>query len=453
MSDRRIADALRGASDTEMVVIGSGALRRVADVYADAFDRAAIVVADGTTWAVAGSAVQDHLASAGRETREPYVFAAEPTLYADYENIRTLVGALRERDATPVVVGSGTLNDIVKRAAHELERPYLCVATAASMDGYTAFGAAITKEGFKQTMTCPAPRAVLADLDVLTRAPSAMTSAGYADLLAKVPAGADWIVADAFEVEAIDPAVWALVQDPLREATGRPADLHAGDTAAMEDLMEGLVMSGLAMQAASSSRPASGAEHQFSHLWEMEGLGHDDEPPLSHGFKVGLGSISTSALYERVLARDLSALDVDAAVAAWPSWKEVERVVRAAHRTPGLDEAAVEETRAKYVGADDLRTRLDLLRERWPELRERLGGQLLPAARLRDPLRAAGAPTAPADIGLGADALRATYRRAQMIRRRYTVLDLANQTGVLDDCVAELFAADGFWGRTRAAAG
>ncbi len=452
MSGRRISDALRGASDTEMVAIGSGALRRVADVYAGAFDGAAIVVADGITWEVAGGAVQDRLTSAGREAREPYVFPAKPTLYADYENVRTLVGALGEQDATPVAVGSGTLNDIVKRAAHELERPYLCVATAASMDGYTAFGAAITKEGYKHTMTCRAPRAVVADLDVLTRAPSPMTSAGYADLLAKIPAGADWIVADALEVEAIDPAVWALVQDPLRDATGRPADLYAGDPAAMEDLMEGLVMSGLAMQAASSSRPASGAEHQFSHLWEMEGLGHDDEPPLSHGFKVGLGSISTSALYERVLARDLSMLDVDAAVAAWPSWAQVERRVRAAHRTPGLDEAAVEESRAKYVGADDLQARLGLLRARWPDLRERLGAQLLPAARLREQLRAAGAPTTPAEIVLDTDALRATYRRAQMIRRRFTVLDLADQAGVLDDCVDELFAADGFWGRARAAA-
>jgi glycerol-1-phosphate dehydrogenase [NAD(P)+] len=442
VSERRITEALRGASDTRTVVIGPGALRRVADVFAENFDGPAVVVADGATWEVAGAAVQDQLPGA----HDPYVFPARPALYADYENVRALAGALGAHDATPVAVGSGTVNDIVKRAAHELGRPYLCVATAASMDGYTAFGAAITKEGYKQTMTCPAPRAVLADLDVLTRAPSPMTAAGYADLLAKVPAGADWIVADALEVEAIDPAVWSLVQNPLREATARPADLHARDASAMQDLVEGLVMAGLAMQAASSSRPASGAEHQFSHLWEMEGLGHDDEPPLSHGFKVGLGSISTSALYERVVARDLSALDVDAAVAAWPSWEEVERGVRAAHTTPGLDDAAVEETRAKYVGADELRTRLGLLRERWPSLRERLGEQLLPAARVRDQLHAAGAPTTPGGIGLDAGALRATYRRARMIRRRYTVLDLGDQAGILDDCVAELFAAGGFWG-------
>ena len=274
-----------------------------------------------------------------------------------------------------------------------------------------------------------------------------MTSAGYADLLAKIPAGADWIVADALEVEPIDRAVWSLVQDPLREATGRPAELHAGDAGAMGALIEGLVMSGLAMQSASSSRPASGAEHQFSHLWEMEGLGQDDDPPLSHGFKVGLGSISSSALYERVLDRDLSSLDLDAAVAAWPEWDETERRVRAAHTTPGLDEAAVEETRAKYVGHDELRERLGLLRERWPELRERLAEQLLPAAEVRDRLRAAGAPTSPAEIGLDAAALRDTYRRARMIRRRFTVLDLAGQAGILDACVDELFAPDGFWGR------
>ena len=59
-----------------------------------------------------------------------------------------------------------------------------------------------------------------------------MTAAGYADLLAKITAGADWIVADALEVEPIDRDVWSLVQGPLREATARPAELPAGDAGA-----------------------------------------------------------------------------------------------------------------------------------------------------------------------------------------------------------------------------
>ncbi len=455
MSEQRISDALREATDTAHVVIGAGVLGSVADLFERSFgDRPAVVVADGNTFRVAGDAVQRALEAAGRELVEPYVFPGEPTLYADYENIKTLIASLRAHQAIPLAIGSGTLNDIVKRAAYECDRQYMSVATAASMDGYTAFGAAITKEGYKQTMTCPAPRAVLADLTILTQAPPKMTAAGYADLLSKVTAGADWIVADALEVEPIDAKPWALVQEPLREATGRPGDLRAGDPTAMDGLIEGLIMSGLAMQAAASSRPASGAEHQFSHLWEMEGLGQKPEhgePPLSHGFKVGLGTVSIAALYERVLDRDMSGLDINAIVGAWPSWDEVERRVRAAHTTPGLDEAAVEESRAKYVDADQLARRLALLGERWPQLRERVRKQLMPADELRAQLKEADCPTTPAEVGLSPDRFKATYRRAQMIRRRYTVLDLVNEAGLLDECVEELFADGGFWARTVSA--
>ena len=446
MSDQRIAAALGDATDTAQVVIGAGALGSVGEVFGRSFgERAAVVVADATTWRVAGEQVQRRLEAAGRATVPPYRFPPDHFVYAEYGNIERLREAIATHDAVPVAVGSGSLNDIVKRAAHEAGRPYLSVATAASMDGYTAFGAAITKDGYKQTMTCPAPRAVVADLEVLAGAPPAMTASGYGDLLGKVTAGADWLVADALGVEPVDPQVWELVQGPLREAVGRPGELAAGDQEALERLVEGLVMSGLAMQAHASSRPASGAEHQFSHLWEMEGLGHDRQPPLSHGFKVGVGSIAVAALYERLLERDLAALDVAALGDAWPGPEEAEAAVRAAHTTPGLDEAAVAETMAKHADPETLGRRLALLADRWPALRDRLGGQLLGARRLRELLAAAGCPTRPSELGLTAPAFRDTYRRARMIRRRYTVLDLAAETGLLDECVDELFAPGGFW--------
>ncbi len=210
-------------------------------------------------------------------------------------------------------------------------------------------------------------------------------------------------------------------------------------------------MSGLAMQAAASSRPASGAEHQFSHLWEMEGLGYHDEPPLSHGFKVGVGSIAIAALYEQILRRDLSSLDVQALVSAWPSWEEVEQAVRAAHKTPGLDKAAIVESRTKYISADKLAERLELLSARWPELRKRIEEQLLTADQLRQMLGAAGCPTHPSEIGLSLSEFKDTYYRSRMIRRRYTILDLATEAGILNECVDELFAPGGFWARDPAA--
>ncbi|MGI8574296.1 MAG: iron-containing alcohol dehydrogenase [Egibacteraceae bacterium] len=444
MDDQQIREALQTATDTQDVVLGEDVLGSVGEVFRRNFeDRSAIVIADGITWDVAGEQVQRSLDDAGCERVEPYVYPGEPVLYAKYENVEKLVEALREHDAVPIAVGSGTLNDLVKRAAHEVERPYLVVGTAASMDGYTSFGASIAKEGHKQTLECPAPRAAVLDLQVATQAPDRLTASGFGDLIGKIPAGGDWILADALGVEPIDDEVWERVQGPLRDAIANPADLQAGDRGAMEALVEGLVMSGLAMQAHQSSRPASGAEHQFSHLWEMEGLGVDHDPPLSHGFKVGLGTISIAALYERVLARDLSAIDVQALVDAWPSREEMERSVRAAHDK--LEDMAVEQTLGKYVTADELAERLERLRERWPELQQWLREQLLAPEELERRLQAAGCPTRPSEIGLELEDFKATYTRSQMIRTRYTILDVAKETGILSECVEELFAPGGYW--------
>ena len=225
---------------------------------------------------------------------------------------------LAASQAIPVAVGTGTINDLTKLAAHRLGRPYMVVATAASMDGYTAYGASITYRESKQTFDCAAPRAVVADLDVIAAPPPGMNASGYADLLAKSVAGADWILADAAGEEPIEPATWATVQDSLPSWVDSPAGVARGDSGCLQRLVVGLLMSGFAMQRARSSRPASGAEHQFSHLWDMQHHTHNGAPP-SHGFKVGIGTLASLALYEVLLRRDLERLDVDDAVAGWPS--------------------------------------------------------------------------------------------------------------------------------------
>jgi glycerol-1-phosphate dehydrogenase [NAD(P)+] len=454
MGERRIKAALREATDTQHVNIGAGALASVPGVFRESFgDSPAVVVADGNTFEAAGKEVRRRLERAGHTMVEAYVFPAEPPLYAEYSNIEKLKGSLREHDAIPVAVGSGTLNDIVKRSAHECERPYMCVATAASMDGYTAFGASIEKDGLKQTLSCSAPRAMVADLEVLKHASEDMTASGYADLLGKVTSGADWLIADALEVEKINPVGWSLVQDHLRGWTDSPAELRAGDQGSIERLMEGLILSGLGMQSYQSSRTASGAEHQFSHLWEMEGLGHGEShegTPLSHGFKVGVGTVAIAALYELVLERDLGDLDIESLCDSWPTKEALERSVREQHTSPDLERGAVEQTLAKYISAGELAQRLELLRDVWPGLREKVRVQLMPAEQIRGMLQAAGCPTGPVEIGLRWEDFEATYLRARTIRKRYTVLDLAFEAGILEECIGELFAPDGFWGRAAA---
>ncbi len=439
-----LTEALSAARETRRLEIGSGVNRDIPRFFREQFPgRSAVVVTDKLGFQVTGKAIWQALRAAGLSSIEPFIFEA-PDLYAEYRFVEQLENSLKLHQAIPMAVGSGTINDLTKLASHKTVRPYMCVATAASMDGYTAFGASITAHGAKQTFLCPAPDTVVADLDVITQAPEPMNAWGYADLLSKITAGADWILADALGAEPIDPRAWTIVQGRLREMVGDPAGVRARNPTAVARLVEGLMLGGFAMQSAQSSRPASGAEHQFSHLWDMQHHTHNGCAP-SHGFKVGIGTLAVTALYEQIMNRPLEKLDVDACCAAWRD--ESAWTARAVDLLGEgeLSTAAVKEIRAKHSDTAQLRAQLQTLRSDWPELKKRLRAQLLPIADLKEMLRQVGAPIEPEQIGIGRARLRDSYWQAFCIRRRFTVLDLAVRLGVLDDALNEIFGPRGTW--------
>ena len=432
-----LAEALKAARDTRALEIGRRVLNKTPAIFRCEFGEGpAMVVADVTTFGAAGRDVFDAFRRAGQACLEPFIYS-EPDLYAEHGHVVGLETSLRQHQAIPVAVGAGTINDLTKLAAHRTNRPYFCVATAASMDGYTAFGASITHNGSKQTFECPAPAAVLADLDVIRAAPRDMNASGYADLLAKFTAGADWVLADALGIEPIVPQAWHIAQSRLRELVSDPDGVRAGRPEAVARLVEGLMLGGFAMQAARSSRAASGAEHQFSHLWDMQHHTHDGKAP-SHGFKVGIGSLATTALYEHLLSQPLEDLDVDACCAQWPNPATRDKMVRDCFGVGDLAAVALKETGAKWIDAFALRAQLAELRRLWPELRDRLRQQLLPFAQLKAMLEAAGAPVEPEQIGISRPRLRESVRQAYFIRRRFTVLDLAVRAGMLESSLQQL---------------
>lgn len=443
MEEKLLNIALKKATDTKSVIIGSGILSTVVSIFSQLFNNEpVIVIADENTFDIAGKYVYQHFSSNWHQPVFQYLFPNQPILYADFTNVLKLEEALREHDAIPVVVGSGTLNDITKLAAFNCNRPYMVIGTAASMDGYASFGAAITKDGFKQTMSCPAPRAIVVDLDIVVNAPLLMTASGYADLLGKITSGADWLIADFLEIDPIDNYAWSLVQHSLREWIGDPSLLRCKDKLAICNLVEGLIMSGLAMQAINSSRPASGSEHQFSHYWEMQEVQHGK---ISHGFKVGLGSIASAALYESVLKTDLGKIDINSICSRWPTTFQLEKQIRADFPNPIMAEKAVEQSLQKYVNSEHLRKRLGLLKNRWPQLKKQLNDQLLTANQIKHYLHEAGCPTHPSMIGKKLLSLKSDYFNARRIRSRYTIFDLAAETGYFEKCVEELFGQGGFW--------
>ena len=441
----KIDMALERARDTKALIIGSGVVCRTAEMFCGLFPgQKAVVVADDNTWKVAGKDAQASLDEAGVESYDAYIFCSED-FYAEWKHIETLKAYLEKIDAVPVAVGSGVINDTVKYVSYLLGRRYMCVGTAASMDGFTAYGASITKDGNKQTFDCPAPLGFVMDSAIAAEAPKELAASGYADLIAKIPAGADWMLADAVGSEKIDAFAWGLVQNGLKESLSDPAAVFAGDVEMTQALADGLLMSGFAMQAIQSSRPASGTEHQFSHCWDMEDLCFEGKH-VSHGFKVGIGTLASTASLEFLLEKDIENLDVEKCVEAWKSWEEQEQEIREVFEgKPGHIARGLKETKDKYVDKEGLRKQLEALKAAWPALKEQIREQIIPFAEVRENLRLVGAPYEPEHIGVSRERFRKTFSYIPYMRSRFANIDVVYRCGFMAELMEKLFGKGGIW--------
>ena len=441
-SQERIAFALSVATDTRLFEMGRGAAAKAPGVFRKFFPgRKALIVADIHTWPALGEKVYGLFIEEGIPTERHIIMEEE--FHAEWKYVE-MVDALLDAapDAVLVSVGSGVINDLCKLSSHHHNQSYLTLPTAASVDGYSSFGASITYQGAKQTFSCPAPVAIVADIDVIAAAPAPMTAAGYADLAAKIPAGGEWMIADFVGKAPLHPEAWHMLQDHLDAFLSQPDQVAAGDPDAIADVFEGLTLSGFAMQAARSSRPASCCDHLFSHILDM--TEHRYQGKLqSHGFQVAIGTLTMCAVFDELFKQDLSALDVEACVAAWPSLEQEQERALALFKDFPAPRLGYDEITKKYDGADVVREQLTRLKTQWPALKERLQKQVYSFSKMQDLLRRAGAPADPADIGLTRRGLRDMFPLVQLMRFRFNLLDLAKRGGFYDAIVDPLFAPQG----------
>lgn len=447
MSQAMIDAALLKASDTKACVISNGAIEQVPGLFLEHFENSAsaIVICDPRTFAAAGERVEALLKGAGVEVSRYVLEPSGKTFHADYfyvDQVREAIAAAAKNGVmpVPVSVGSGVINDLTKRASGELNIAYMSVATAASVDGYSSFGAALrSPEGAKQTYACPAPRVIVADLDVMRTAPEWMAASGFADLMAKVPAGADWILAYELGASVWHDSAWHTVQDGLKDAIGDPEGVVAKKTEPLTRFVEGLMLGGFAMQDMQSSRPASGAEHLFSHLLEMRDHVFNGEI-VPHGIQVGVFTLFMCRVYEQILAFDYSKLDVDKCMENWQTLEEAEKSGAEAFASTKFPTLGITAVRAKFADRETTRARLENFKSRWSEIRSRLAEQLLPADEIKRRLEVVGAPTSPEAIGSTVEATLADVRKTIYMRDRYMALDFLALTGQLDEFAARALA-------------
>jgi glycerol-1-phosphate dehydrogenase [NAD(P)+] len=200
-----------------------------------------------------------------------------------------------------LAVGTGSVNDLCRYASFLSNKPYSVFATAPSMDGFASCVSPLIENGFKRTYTAISPLAVIADSDILARSPHELKAAGFGDIIGKYTALADWKIAHLLTGEYYCDGICRLVENAVEKVCEIASGLKSDNSEAAESLMEALVLSGLAIQLCGSSRPASGAEHHLSHLWEMDFITRG-KPAELHGKKVGIAEVIVSDIYKKATA-------------------------------------------------------------------------------------------------------------------------------------------------------
>ncbi len=419
------------------IVTAEGAVALVPDRFYTCWPNAKpLLVADRNTWQAAGKAVERAFSQVGSTTAQILLFDEPQQVHADQDHVDAVKQRLGKGNLIAIAIGAGSMNDIVKLASYECEKPYCCVPTAPSVDGYTSPNAPITIQGFKQTIPCAPPQLVIADVTVLRNAPMLMISSGYGDLVAKTTGGADWLIADALGVEPVDRKVWDMVQLPLRGRIGAPEALLSRDPVAIDNVFSGLVETGLAMLLFGNSRPASGSEHLLSHVWEMRGLSFGGEL-VSHGHKVAMGTLIATAMMTRIIE-----IPLDSMLFAWERSSSIsfdaQQVALETSLGEKLDTDMLRIAKGKYLAGAQLRERRDRIASQWLHIQQCLKNQLVAFGELRQMLEQAACPVQPGEIGLDRTMVRYGMVKARIIRPRYTVFDLAHDCGILDGLIDEV---------------
>lgn len=282
--------------DIQAIRVGSGVMQELPGILRDLGASHIFLVADNYTFEAAGRQVEQLLDQAGLSYHKR-VFQTETPLVPNEYALGSVLAAMTSQDDMLLAVGSGTLNDVTKYVSARTGVPYVIAATAPSMDGYASTVAPTILDGFKTTLPAVYPAAIVADVDILKDAPMPMLTAGFGDIIGKFTSLADWRLSHQLNGEYYCPEVAGVIEAAVETCAANAQALAQREPQAIQAVTEALILSGLAMGMVGVSRPASGAEHQMAHYWEMDALRRGEEHPL-HGNAVGVGTVLAASLYE-----------------------------------------------------------------------------------------------------------------------------------------------------------
>ncbi len=417
----------------EDIRIGSGILSEIPALVKKHGSKV-FLISDRNTWKAAGEEVagilkeQDMLCGSwcfDQEKVEPDE-AAVGSVFMHFNNTCDYI----------VVVGSGTLNDIGKLTSAVTGKPFMIVGTAPSMDGFASATSSVIRDGLKISLSTTAPAAIVADTAVMKDAPTRLLQAGIGDMFAKYISICEWRISHVINGEYYCPKVASLVRNALRRCAENAQALMDRDENAVAAVTEGLVYAGLAMAMAGVSRPASGMEHYFSHVWDMRGE-EFKTPADYHGIQCGVATETCIRIYDRIrrLTPDYETARKYVEAFSWDAWKELLRSFLGKSAEAMI---TLEEKEQKYNLATHP-ARFEKIQEHWNEIIKIIDEEVPSLEDYSKLMEAIGLTQTYEDLGHSTEETRIAFYATKDIRDKYIGSRLLWDLGMLETVGEELF--------------
>lgn len=375
--------------------------------------KAITVVSDERTRAVLGERILRALQPLGRVSE--FVWE-RPRITPD--GMDELANGTRDAEAL-IAVGSGTISDSVKYGTFLTKREYSVFATS-PMNAYTTPTASVSLEGFKKSITCHSAKGVFFDLSVVSKCPKRLIAAAFADVVCRTTSQVDWLISHILFDTPYDETAYTLLAYDEDSMIANAGKIVTGDFEALAMLTRIAALMGLATSFTGTTHVGSMAEHMISHYIDM--FAGENHPRTSHGEQVGVATLTMSKLQNQIL-------NADRPPTLYPT--EIPKDDLRKLFGSAADEM-IDQTARKALDSAKANALNERLEKEWLQISERLKAVMLPYQRLHDAMKEAGCQLTGTDLGLDPEFYRNAVRYSRFIRDRFSMLDVAGDSGQLE---------------------
>ena len=409
------------------IIAGSGVISEIPALIKRFGAKKPYILSDKNTFAAAGARLLEILDGEGI-SYSSYSFPDEK-LIPDEKTVGAAFMHMGNCDMI-IAVGSGVINDTAKLLSLYSGLKFVILATAPSMDGYQSMTSSMELSGVKTSLPSKCAEVIVGDTDILKNAPDKMLQAGVGDIIAKYVSICEWRIAALLCGEYYCEGIAELVRASVKHIVASADGLISRDAAAVSSVFDGLSASSVAMNYAGISRPASGAEHYISHIFDMRGA-EFGEPTDLHGIQCAIGTLIAIKLYEKLKAvkpdrekalNYVKSFDKEA-------WNAELRTLLGSSAESLI---ALEAKEGKY-DPEKHAARLDRIIDNWDAILGIIEEELPSYESIYSLLKKLGAPTDFSELGIDSSLVPRAFRASKDIRDKYVLPRLLWDLGLLDE--------------------